>query len=73
MGTFIAAMIVFAAALMGMAIGVVASNKCITGSCGGLSNMPEGSNRSVCDSCAPASSPNEDSSKTEACEKEPVG
>lgn len=69
MGTFIAAVVVFAAALLGMAIGVVASNKCITGSCGGIANLPEGANRSVCDSCAPAAPTTESSHAAEACEK----
>lgn len=52
MATFIVALIVFAAATLGMAIGVVASNRCLQGSCGGLNNLPEGSNRSLCDSCS---------------------
>ncbi|WP_339749375.1 (Na+)-NQR maturation NqrM [uncultured Rubinisphaera sp.] len=53
MATFIVALIVFAAAIGGMAAGVVFSNRCLRGSCGGLSNLPDGANQSVCDSCAP--------------------
>ena len=48
--TFIAAGIVFGIALIGMAIGVIVSNRRIKGSCGGLASMP-GKEGSPCDLC----------------------
>lgn len=48
--TFIAAGIVFGIALVGMAIGVIVSNRRIKGSCGGLATMP-GKEGSPCDLC----------------------
>lgn len=48
--TFIAAGIVFGIALVGMAIGVIVSNRRIKGSCGGLASMP-GKDGSSCDLC----------------------
>lgn len=50
-GTVIAALIVFAVAITGMAVGVIFSNRRIQGSCGGLSNMP-GQEGSACDLCS---------------------
>lgn len=48
MTTFLIAFVVFALAIAGLAIGVIISNKRITGSCGGL-NLIDGQNQcTVC-------------------------
>lgn len=39
-GTFLPALIVFLLVMAGMAVGVIVSNRRITGSCGGLSALP---------------------------------
>lgn len=52
LATFIAALIVFAAAIVGMAIGVISSNRCLRGTCGGLSQLPNSADHSLCDACA---------------------
>ncbi|MCA8984086.1 MAG: hypothetical protein R3C12_08445 [Planctomycetaceae bacterium] len=57
MATFIAAMVVFAAAVLGMAIGVITSNRCLKGTCGGLNNLPDSSEKSLCDVCASHTAP----------------
>jgi hypothetical protein len=49
--TFLITIAVFALALTGMAIGVILSNKCIKGSCGGLANMRDAEGRSICEAC----------------------
>lgn len=63
MATFIAAMVVFAAAVLGMAIGVITSNRCLQGTCGGLNNLPEGSEKSLCDVCASHAAPMQSTSE----------
>ncbi len=45
--------IVFAIALLGMAVGVIFSNRCLRGSCGGTANKHEGD--TSCDFCNSAS------------------
>ncbi len=45
--------IVFAIALLGMAVGVIFSNRCLRGSCGGAANKHEGD--TSCDFCNSAS------------------
>ncbi|MCG6155611.1 (Na+)-NQR maturation NqrM [Rubinisphaera margarita] len=62
MATFIASVLVFAAAIIGMAVGVMLSNRCLRGSCGGLSNLPGDAGQSLCESCA----------STTAVDKEPA-
>jgi FAD:protein FMN transferase len=49
--TLIAALIVVGIAITGMAVGVIFSNRCIKGSCGGLASMPGGDGSSPCDLC----------------------
>lgn len=51
MTIYLAAFVVFAIALTGMAIGVIISNRRIKGSCGGLNNIPGAEGSSVCDTC----------------------
>ena len=46
--TFVPALIVFLLVVTGMAIGVIVSNKRITGSCGGLSAIPGADRCGVC-------------------------
>ena len=48
---FAAALIVFVVALMGMAIGVIVSNRQIKGSCGGLAALRRGDEKSPCEVC----------------------
>lgn len=49
--TAIAAAVIFGLAVIGMAAGVLLSNRCIQGSCGGLANMPGGDGKSACELC----------------------
>ncbi len=48
---FLIALGVFLIAVVGMAIGVIVSNKRIKGSCGGLAAMKDANGRSICDVC----------------------
>lgn len=43
---------VFAIALVGMAIGVIISNRQIKGSCGGLNNFRDSVGNPICDACS---------------------
>lgn len=43
--------IVFGLVILGMAVGVIFSNRRIQGSCGGLGNMPDGQGKSPCMVC----------------------
>ncbi len=64
MATFLAAVLVFAAAFTGLAIGVIMSNRCLKGTCGGLNNIPGHEGKSACDVCLSTKStsrPQEDS------------
>lgn len=49
-GTIVAVGVVFGLAVIGMAVGVIFSNRRLRGSCGGLNNMP-GAEGSPCDLC----------------------
>ena len=49
--TLVIAVIVFLGAVAAMAIGVIVSNRRITGSCGGLANMKDSQGRTICDAC----------------------
>lgn len=51
LATVLAAAGLFALAVAGMAVGVIFSNRCIQGSCGGLANMPGGDGKSACELC----------------------
>lgn len=51
METYLVALVAFAAAMLGMAVGVLFSNRRLRGSCGGLSNMKDSEGRSICDAC----------------------
>ena len=46
--TFLPALFVFLLVVTGMAIGVIVSNKRITGSCGGLSAVPGADRCNIC-------------------------
>jgi hypothetical protein len=50
--TFLAALVVFAIAIGGMAIGVMLSNRSIKGSCGGLNNKRDERGQTVCGLCS---------------------
>ena len=52
MKTLIAAFVLFLLAVVGMAVGVIVSNRRIKGSCGGLANMPGNDGKSICELCA---------------------
>lgn len=43
---------VFAIALIGMAVGVIFSNRQIKGSCGGLNNFRDSVGNPICDGCS---------------------
>lgn len=47
----IVAIVVFAIAIAGMAIGVILSNRRLKGSCGGLANLRDSSGKSMCEAC----------------------
>ncbi len=51
MNTFFITLVVFGVALTGMAIGVIFSNRCIKGSCGGLGGLKDAQGNSVCEGC----------------------
>ena len=48
---FVAALAIFLLAVTGMAIGVLAKNRELKGSCGGLSSMPGQDGKSICELC----------------------
>jgi len=52
MTTILFALGVFALAFAGMAVGVIFSNRCIKGSCGGLANMEGAEDCSACGGCS---------------------
>lgn len=47
----IISIVVFAIALAGMAVGVIVSNRRISGTCGGLAGMQDGSGKTACELC----------------------
>ncbi|WP_298865987.1 (Na+)-NQR maturation NqrM [uncultured Gimesia sp.] len=52
MSTVLFALGIFALAFAGMAVGVIFSNRCIKGSCGGLANMEGAEDCSACGGCS---------------------
>lgn len=52
MTTILLALGIFALAFAGMAVGVIFSNRCIKGSCGGLSNLEGAESCSACGACS---------------------
>ena len=52
MKVFLAAAIVFALAVGGMAIGVIVSNRRLKGSCGGLAGLQDHTGKTLCDMCS---------------------
>lgn len=51
MQTFFITLAIFAIALLGMAVGVLISNRRIKGSCGGLAGMTDSQGNSICEAC----------------------
>lgn len=51
MTTFIATIVVFLAAVGGLAIGVIIGNRRLKGTCGGLGSMQDSDGNSICDAC----------------------
>ncbi len=49
--TYLIAFGVFLVAIAAMAVGVILSNRRITGSCGGLANMKDRDGKSICEAC----------------------
>lgn len=49
--TILISAVVFGVALVGMAIGVIVSNRRLRGSCGGLANMKDSDGNTLCDLC----------------------
>jgi hypothetical protein len=49
MTLFLSALVVFGVVMAGMAIGVIVSNRRITGSCGGLANMSTDDGEPMCE------------------------
>ena len=52
MSTVLFALAIFALAFAGMAVGVIFSNRCIKGSCGGLNNIEGAEGCSQCGGCS---------------------
>ncbi len=52
MSTVLLALGIFILAFLGMAVGVIFSNRCIKGSCGGLGNIEGADNCSACGGCS---------------------
>ena len=50
--TFLAALMIFSIAVVGMAVGAIFANKPVTGSCGGLSAMSGSDDGSECGVCS---------------------
>ena len=48
---YLTAFAVFALAMLGMAIGVLISNRRLRGSCGGLAGMTDERGRTLCEAC----------------------
>ncbi len=51
LGTFLLTAIVFGIAIVGMALGVILSNRRLRGSCGGLSGLKDEHGNPLCDAC----------------------
>lgn len=51
MQVFLAALAIFGVAILGMAVGVIFSNRRIKGSCGGLAGMRDADGHTACDLC----------------------
>jgi hypothetical protein len=51
MTTFLATFAIFALAILGMAVGVLAGRRCLQGSCGGLAGLKDERGNSLCESC----------------------
>ena len=49
--TLLLTVVIIGAALVGLAVGVIVSNRRIQGSCGGLANFKDGDGKSICDAC----------------------
>ncbi len=49
--TVVITVVIFALALLGMAVGVILGERSIKGSCGGLSGMKDSNGKILCDSC----------------------
>ncbi len=50
--TFAITFVVFAIAILGMAIGVILSNRRLRGSCGGLANLRDSQGNTLCEGCS---------------------
>ncbi len=57
MNLFLASFVVFCVVMAGMAIGVIVSDRRITGSCGGLANMKADDGEPMCECGARAGDP----------------
>lgn len=49
---FLIAFIVFATAISGMAVGVILSNRCLKGTCGGLAGIQDANGDPACQMCS---------------------
>lgn len=52
LSTFLLTATVFGIAILGLAVGVIFSNRQLKGTCGGLSAMKDGQGRSICEMCS---------------------
>ncbi|VAX42492.1 FAD:protein FMN transferase [hydrothermal vent metagenome] len=67
---FIITFIVFGLAMVGMAIGYLLKNRCLEGSCGGLSAMKDAQGKPLCESCTHPSLECEELAKKHAATEE---
>ena len=73
MSIFLAAFLVFGLVLIGMAVGVIFSNRAIKGSCGGLNTMRDSVGQPMCECGAPPGSCGDESkAKGQLREESPV-
>ena len=68
MELFLAALLIFGVAVLGMAVGAIFSNRRIRGSCGGLAGLRDSEGHTLCDACTTPSEECQGVDSTEECE-----
>tara|TARA_R110002095_G_C4231818_1_gene238119 strand:+ start:1666 stop:1899 length:234 start_codon:yes stop_codon:yes gene_type:complete len=72
MTTVLFALGIFVLAFLGMAVGVIFSNRCIKGSCGGLANLDGADSCSQCGGCSVSGQKQKDNAAVTAAGSCPV-